>query len=482
VKNKTIEPSIPNEILKALEQNGFTLLIKGDAGTGKTTLSLEILKFAKSKIYISSRISPTMIKKQFPWLENEDIIFIDATQTFFQEDSITTQIERAIKFREMPGFLQKLYEIVKNKDSSTIVVIDSWDAIYNSILEESLESKRIETVLTEMVRFLKFNLILITESNQTSLDYISDGVVELKSEIICNRSKRVIKIKKMRGIEITQPEYLFSLHQSRFKHFQRMMEFIPLKKLNNKPPLIKNTKNKLLSYSESLNNFFNYGLKRGTISLLEISEDVGFDYIWVLIPIMINQLQQNHGITLIPDEGLDFKVIYNVLSRYISQDILEKYLTFFDFSPTYTEPNEFIKLIRILDYKKDIEHIYNDIKEDMIKKITERQNLSQDQIYGGTAFFGSNRFENRFGIENIKKYLIVIGEFIKLFKTSRMVYISYFNQKIREIISPMVSTHFKIEKICNVMVIYGERPFANMHVIIINFDKGYPEINLYPIV
>ena len=201
-------PSIPNEIIKAFEQKGFTLLVKGKAGTGKTTLSLETLELSKNKVYISSRITPSTIVKQFPWLKVDEISFIDATQTFIPGESITAQIERAIRFREMPGFLQKLYDIVINMGENPIVVIDSWDAIRNSILQETIEAKRVETVLAEMVRYLKFNLVLVVEDRAEYLEYIADGIVELRSEIVDNRRLRIIEIKKMRGVETVSYTHL----------------------------------------------------------------------------------------------------------------------------------------------------------------------------------------------------------------------------------------------------------------------------------
>ncbi|MHA1579511.1 MAG: hypothetical protein ACTSUQ_07780 [Candidatus Freyarchaeota archaeon] len=39
----------PAEIVSALEYEGFSLLIKGDAGTGKTTLALELVSYYSQK-------------------------------------------------------------------------------------------------------------------------------------------------------------------------------------------------------------------------------------------------------------------------------------------------------------------------------------------------------------------------------------------------------------------------------------------------
>lgn len=477
-----IEPSVPIEIIEAFDQKGFTLLIKGKAGTGKTTLSLEMLENSenKDKIYISTRITPNNIVKQYPWLDDDNISFIDATQTFVQDDSITHQIERAIKFREMPGFLQKLYDIIRDSDEIPTVIIDSWDAIRYSTFEQSEKSMRVETVLAEMVRYLKFNLVLIVESEEHYLDYISDGIVELKSNTFKNRRIRTIMIEKMRGVEIKQPEYLFSLHDGRFKYFGNIKEFVPLEKLTKQPPLIKNKKNMLLSYSESLNKFFDYGSKKGNIRLLEIGEGVGFEYIWILVPFVINQIKQGYGITILPDEGLDFRIIFNVVSKFFDQETIKKYLDFFDFPPTYTGPKEFLETINLFDTKKDLESLVNSLANQMLEKINTMKEINED--YGGIAIFGSNRLENRFGTKELTRISLAIGEFIKLFRTSNMVYVAHSNQEIQRYVSPMLATHFKMERINNTIVIYGILPFSKIHAVIPNFDKGYPGIILYPIV
>ena len=471
--------TIPNEIFEAFKQKGYTLLVKGKAGTGKTTLSLEFLEKSNGKVYISSRITPKIILKQFPWLEKEEISFIDATQTFIQDENITSQIERAIKFREMPGFLQQLYEIVKDKGECPTVVIDSWDAIRNGIYEENIKNKRIETVLAEMVRYLKFNLILIVESEEHYLDYISDGIVTLRKETIDNRRQRIIEIEKMRSVEINQPEYLFSLHNGRFKSFGRMQEYIPLKKLTGNPQIIKNSKTRLYSGSNALNEFFSQGQRKGAISLIEIGEGVGFEYIWLFVPLIINQLKQNCGVTIFPDEGIDYKIIYNVINKFLPDEKLINTLTFFDFPPIYDNPNSLVKCIKILDQNKEFKDISKEIINILLEKIS---NMKKDEFYGGIALLGSNKFENRFGIEDLKTFTTSISEFIKLFKTSRIIWISHFNQQIQKFVASMVSTKFKMERIKNTLVIYGVFPFTKLHAVMMNFDSGYCEIELYPIV
>src|ERR671938_679764 len=62
---------IPPELMQFVNHSTYSLLIKGYAGTGKTTLSLTILKALKIKsnfFYISTRISPKQLFLYYPWL------------------------------------------------------------------------------------------------------------------------------------------------------------------------------------------------------------------------------------------------------------------------------------------------------------------------------------------------------------------------------------------------------------------------------
>ena len=72
-KKQTEKPiHIPHELMQFVQRNTYSLLIKGYAGTGKTTLSLTILRALKIKsnfFYISTRISPKQLFLYYPWLD-----------------------------------------------------------------------------------------------------------------------------------------------------------------------------------------------------------------------------------------------------------------------------------------------------------------------------------------------------------------------------------------------------------------------------
>ena len=66
---------IPVELLSFFRApGGHSLLIKGDAGTGKTTLALQLIEELSDEqpdYYLSTRVSDEALYRQFPWLEEK---------------------------------------------------------------------------------------------------------------------------------------------------------------------------------------------------------------------------------------------------------------------------------------------------------------------------------------------------------------------------------------------------------------------------
>ncbi|MCU0861869.1 MAG: DUF2075 domain-containing protein, partial [Methanomassiliicoccales archaeon] len=65
----------PEELLNFFRAaGGHSLLIKGDAGTGKTTLALQLIEELSEEqpdYYLSTRVSDEALYRQFPWLEEK---------------------------------------------------------------------------------------------------------------------------------------------------------------------------------------------------------------------------------------------------------------------------------------------------------------------------------------------------------------------------------------------------------------------------
>jgi DNA replication protein DnaC len=69
--NASVRAVLPAELSQFLNRRSYSLLIKGKAATGKTILALSILKelgTTNNYLYLSTRVSPSQLFENHPWL------------------------------------------------------------------------------------------------------------------------------------------------------------------------------------------------------------------------------------------------------------------------------------------------------------------------------------------------------------------------------------------------------------------------------
>ncbi len=305
--------TIPDDIKTALEQSyGFVLLIKGHAGTGKTTLALEILREVNNPIYISTRVKVPYLYKQFPWIEDslakESIV--DAT-TFDLTPSLSSLMDEntfleSLKLKDLPDFLKILFLKMDVKAPGTIV-IDSWDAI--AALAEGRWGKK-ESFLTnyilDLVKQRNYNLIFILEKEEESyLDYLADGIICLsKSVYETDKTIRRLHPLKLRGVAISQPAYLFTLNRGRFT------SFLPTKRTDLKPPpkitIVPDENGRFSSGIPDIDSLLNGGFVKGQVILHEPQPYLGYANGWIVLNMALQFLVKDRAAIGVPPPGRSY--------------------------------------------------------------------------------------------------------------------------------------------------------------------------------
>ena len=221
-KREGIEKSngIPPELMQFVQRNSYSLLIKGSAGTGKTTLSLTILRALKVKsnfFYISTRLSPKQLFVYYPWLGK----FIGRPK-ISESDEMSDQGYNLSSFEDARlDEPESLFERITNQlmdVKAPIIIIDSWDAIASFMDKEArLNNERVLQIWRERAGA---KLIFISEDpNDTTLDFLVDGIVDLERKFYGNMMIRQIFLSKLRGIMINRPTYIYSLNNGIFRSY-----------------------------------------------------------------------------------------------------------------------------------------------------------------------------------------------------------------------------------------------------------------------
>lgn len=243
---------LPSELTEfTLREPPRSLLIRGEPGTGKTTLGLTLLSsFRGKRICVTSRVSRTDLEQDYPWLRSEaegDVTLLEASgggnrigaqrRALRAADGLIAggSSEPSVEKLWLPEAMVDAYSRI-HPGSPGMVLVDSWDAIVENYLGEPLEDRdgvpdrgEIERLLFRLMSRAQVHLVLIVEGEETSqLDYLVDGVVVCSTKSEGDRRERWTLLKKMRGIRVDNPWYPFSLEGGRFQCIAPISPGIPV--------------------------------------------------------------------------------------------------------------------------------------------------------------------------------------------------------------------------------------------------------------
>ncbi len=299
---------IPEDLLHFIRRDTYSLLVKGFAGTGKTTLALTILNVLGIKnnfFYISTRISPRQLHQYYPWLKELIGQSNPRATGLAREHELMSSFEDA-RLDEP----ESLFERITNQlmdIKSPIIIIDSWDAIASFMDREARLNN--ERVLQTWRERAGAKLIFISEQPaDTTLDFLVDGIVELKQSYYNNVKIRQIFLQKLRGTRITRASYLYTLENSIFHSFvpYQPIKFEPRRRIAAKVSELSIDDNNIGSGYPMLDASLGRGFPKKGLVLLELDSHVNMTIAMIFLQrIVSNFVSSGNPVLLQPVNWMD---------------------------------------------------------------------------------------------------------------------------------------------------------------------------------
>jgi KaiC/GvpD/RAD55 family RecA-like ATPase len=348
---------LPAELREFLALPGpQSLLVRGPPGSGKTTLSLALLEAASGhRMLLTSRVSQAELFRGFPWLgENgaSRIQIVDtadieanlrdiaraATEATRMLDGGSREKQELTDFLWLPSPVQDAWSRLP-KDSPSIVVIDSWDALIESYLggigpksDQLPDRSELERILLRQLGRSRAHVVIVLERREeTQLDYLVNGVVVTQREMGNERLERWLQLPKLRGIRIANAFYPYTVETARFQCIEPMRTYAEMQRGRFEPE-----PDAMPGHIWPGSRVFaeNFGrLPVGKTSLFETDIEVQDQVLQLLLaPILASVASVNGRALLIPSPSLSAREIWDSLRGTATKSRLEHGLRVLDVS------------------------------------------------------------------------------------------------------------------------------------------------------
>lgn len=295
-----------------MRQEGNTLLIKGYAGAGKTTLALQLLGELAPKgrgIYLSSRVSQNKVQREFPLTE-----FGSGAGSELFED---------LRLGSPDYFLEAILRALSRKGRAAppVVVLDTWDGIAKEMTPQ--ERLKAEKMLIAAADTSGARIMFVSEEpERTTMDYLVDGMVELKREEWYGRVVREIEVQKLRGTLIDQHKYLYTLAEGKFTLIPSYPAGERLAVAHaRKPELIPESAESISFGSPQLDEVFG-GLEKGNVFSLVYDEHIPYRAVRLMtVPAAVNALNSGRGVFYAPLPGTTNREVAEALRPFVSPEV-----------------------------------------------------------------------------------------------------------------------------------------------------------------
>jgi len=448
--------SVPPELEAVLRRKGYILLVKGDAGTGKTNLALELMALLHSEgdsVHISTRTYPEKLSFQhalFPKLAAEPNVQFFSTLEF-------DPVQFVVGHKVISG----LHDLLSSMENP-LVVLDSWEGISDYIPAEA--RMKVEQSLMAVLEETGARLILVSEHSEanTTLDQLADAILILRQKVIDDRRLRELEIRKLRGVPIRQDQYLFTLAGGRFQYLEPFNFKLPDETAEFRP--VHNTETHMSTGSRDLDALLGGGVARGSTVLLEMRGDVPFEaQVYVPLTALLNFLATGNAVMMFPYSDFDPKRSRLFATQFLAEDMYDANMRVF----TTDRVEDPVAIKFSLDMAKDFEmwlEVYGRFK-------------NQGKIVW--KLMALDTVENFYG-QGVMDFLATVAARVAVNKDIQSV-LARPNLELTEKVANISQIHLVLTTRWGTLVFYGVKPRTGFYGLQFSFANGYPEFKLIPL-
>ncbi len=497
--NEVGTSTFPKEIVRFLSSpGGHSLIVRGMAGTGKTTLALQMIEELaqlQQSYYMSTRVSDHSLFNQFPWLMDKvkEGEILKARKKLRKKADSEMQVEKILlglaaikgelkgeKMKSSRTELHRLegnievggdetapaeasgeneltvtvgsmmpeiemaYDVVdKALPERTLIIIDSIDALAEKY--GVAPARLINALQKDLVEGCGTNIVYVLETPDPLLDYLGDGVLYLSLDNSTGRRVREMDLLKLRGCEIRQPKYVYTLLGGRVRTFEYSRYSKPESPKLFEP--IPATTDKCMSTGNAeLDEMLEGGLRKGTIALVELSPGVPVvSSSQIENAVICNFASQGHGVAWMPTKKTGSETAREELLGFVTPETFDKNVRILEPHAASEAPKDYSMTLEGGDVKVDIK--WQDLQYAL--RDTEPPYLamigfdSLESIYGSDVLDGMMDFLTSL-LNNDGILVATVTPSVK--STSRL--------------SDLAHTHVRIDKTSGVTVIRGDEPFT----------------------
>lgn len=528
-----INGRIPQEIIQFLESpGGHSLVIKGSAGAGKTTFSLQLieeLKEIENSHYLSTRVSDESLFFQFPWLKDKikdvkdkvaarmDEVNKSLSKRVTEEDlyyqipwlrkrlkDFRSRAERvAVDRTELKklegqidlGFGDAIEDNFRSEINGNELIFDlgtlmpEVDVIYEAVekalpkkslvIIDSIDalsekygiptSKLVTMFQKDLVENTQTNVLYVVEtSKETHLDYLGDGIATLLVDN--NSNSRRIRMIDIQKLRGREITRPSYLYTLLGGKMRVFPSDKPEKPIKNTPwEVIQDPNEEMVSTGcNDLDSILGGGFRKGSINMIEIGKNINPEH----------------------SQVFEFSLTSNFISckRGVvwipSNKITSKGVN--DYLSVYIDEDIIEKYIKVYErhghgeVERFSTHIGGGKPDEDLEWRSAKYDLSNSKppilLIAGLDTLEAV-YRDRDVIEDLSDTLTFIKRAGDIF-----VGITYPASKSVKKLADLAQTHIKMENLSGTTVFYGEKPFTEMHALEINYEKGFPKVMLIPVV